>query len=265
MESTSVTYFSKSGNWRNAVIIGLCVVVGGTALALMIAGGRAQAIAAAKRHGRVEIPYPGFMRIDLHNRKALDEVLPLLTSVSDLHYLSLGGAELTAENLRAIGELKQIHTLSIGQSNLDDDDLGGLSPLTNLRELRLARNPITDAGLKHLAPLKNLEILDLSFTSVRGTGLQHVTPTLRQLDLTRSLLDDESIEHCKRFPRLAVIYFANTKVTQSGLMKLTDLHLLNSINHPAEISREAVETFREKQLESITAAADAEIASRGTK
>lgn len=255
-------YFSISGGWRNAVIIGLCVVVGGTALAFMIDGGRANAIAAAKRYGRVEIPYPGVMRIDLHNRKALDEVLPLLSSVPELDYLSLGGAELTDENLRALGTLTQIRTLSIGRSDLDDDGLGGLSPLTNLRELRLSRNPITDAGLKHLAPLRNLEKLDLSLTSVRGTGLQHVTPTLRELFLTKSLLDDESIEHCKRFPRLALLYFESTKVTQSGLMKLADLHQLKSIGPPAEISRAAVEMFREKQLESIAAAADAEIATR---
>lgn len=247
----------SSFGWRKVVILSAGILIAAGALAVMVAGGRDRAIAAAKKYGQVDIdPSTNEVRrIDLHSREAFDEVLPLLRSVPDLQFLSLGGAELQEKNLQAIAELQSLPTLFMVLCDLDDDDMRFLEKLTDLRELRIAKNPITDEGLRHLAPLKSLEVLDLGHTRVSGSGLQLVTPSLKNLCLSGTLMDDQSIVHCTRFKTLNRLSLDGTRVTETGLMKLTDLHWLALLGTPDGIPRAALRQFRAKYLESLENAA----------
>ncbi len=233
-------------NWRHLAVAALVLALVGTVFALAVETDRDRAIAAAQKWGRVIInPISRTVqRISLSDGHGYREVLPLLKDVPDLQHLSVGSAPLSEQELEAIGDLTQLPSLSISNSNVESDDLRHIGGMTSLRELRLAKNPITDDGLKHLARLKDLEVLDLSFTQVHGEGLQHVSPTLTELFLTGSSLDDESIENCTQFRRLIRLDFVQTKVTVKGLMKLTELPLLTSLGFPNEISREAKQRFR---------------------
>jgi hypothetical protein len=91
--------------------------------------------------------------------------------------------------------------------------------------------------------MTELQKLDLRFMAIDGRFLRHVSPDLKRLWLTGTLVNDETIGNCTRFSRLAHLEFLNTKVTAKGLMKLADLHWLTNIGAPREVSMEAREKF----------------------
>jgi hypothetical protein len=219
---------------------------------------RDHALAMAKQYGRLtidDIPrVPKRILVSLLNRRAVDEVLPLLKDVPDLTILGIDRVELREEDFHAIGQLTQIQTLGLQKCTFDEDDLRLLSNLSKLYDLSLTFCPITDDALKYLSAMTGLRRLNLMLTKVRGTGLEHITPKMADLTLSGTLLDDDTIAYCTRFRRLHTLYFTDTRVTLTGLMKLVNMHWLLTMNPPRELRKEFIGRFRPAQKASTQAA-----------
>jgi hypothetical protein len=113
------------------IAIGVGLVIASSRLYALEAG-RDHAIAIAKRYGPVEIYMDKVDRILLSNRKAVDEVLPLLKDIPDLKHLSISGVNLNDDDIRRISELAQLRGLTLSTCEIDDADFRVLSKLNGL-------------------------------------------------------------------------------------------------------------------------------------
>jgi hypothetical protein len=219
---------------------------------------RDHALAMAKQYGHLEIddipPFPKRILVSLSDRRAVDEVLPLLQHVPDLTILNVLNVTLTEQDLKTIGGMASLGDLTLGTCGINDELLASLSTMKNLRRLHLNANPITDDGLKHLSPCVNLEMLGLAYTRVEGAGLEHVPSALRHLALNHTFVNDDTISHCRHFRRLDTLYLLDTSVTGAGLMKLVDMHWLLTVGPPKSIPKDVFRRFREAQKASTEAA-----------
>jgi len=109
---------------------------------------------------------------------------------------------------------------------LTTDDAFLLEHLTPLRhfvgELSLARTAVADGWLDLGVQMPRLERLDLSGTPCTSTGVAKLSghPTLRWLNLSRTLVDDSVRATLEELPALQSVYLWNSALTASGLEAL---------------------------------------------
>jgi Leucine-rich repeat (LRR) protein len=161
-------------------------------------------------------------------------------------------AEVTAELLQQLGELKSLRTLNVSGTGFSDELAGMLSTafpqLTNLdvrscpisdaalseiakcaglRVLRLSgkenRTTVSDDGLAALAPLKSLKVIALDDLWIGKPGLEHlsVLASLEEVYLSATIVDDEAVGVLARFPRLRKLRLARTNITDAALASLS--------------------------------------------
>ncbi len=149
------------------------------------------------------------------------------------------------ELLSRLGKLEHLEILAIGGDRFKEDDLKLLPPLPNLRKFSLGQHPITDKSLKYISSMTGLKELRLGQTQIVGPGLAHLKgfDQLKWLDLGSTPLDDSAMPHvAENFPKLKRFDFGNTKVTPEGLMKLVDLHWLETIGTPDDITGQSFDS-----------------------
>ncbi len=245
--------------WRKAAISAAALLIACGALAVMVDSKREKAIAAAKEYGRVVGLGGRVYSVSLHDREAVDKVLPLLQHVSELRELKIGGVDLTVADIQRIGELKTLTSLWLNACGLRDAEVASLDKLTQLTELHMISNPITDRGLQLLGRMTQLKYVDLSATEIQGEGLKYLAAAtdLEELRLTNTRIDDTSIGVCAQLKNLKRLYFSETAITLKGLMELVNLHWLQSIGVPDEIPASDLIRFQEALLKSRRAAREA--------
>ncbi len=113
-----------------------------------------------------------------------------------------------------------------------DRDMRIFQDNTQLRKLTIAKQSITDAGLQYLAGVSSLKELRLNYTNVKNLdALRHLTG-LEVLELKGTQVDDSSLDNLKNMNELKHLNVCDTKVSLTGLRKLTHLPALANVNRP---------------------------------
>lgn len=176
--------------------------------------------------------FPALAELSLGGWQVTEEGLAKLKALKALRRLSLQGASLEGEGAAAVGALTDLEELDLKGAQFDDASLSRLKGLTKLRRLDLSNTNVTDDGLKHLAGLTKLTFLGLDSTEkLTGTGLAHLSKAsgLTALKLDNSGVTDAGLTGLKGWAHLRELTLPN-RVTDAGLLHLTDLTSLESIN-----------------------------------
>ncbi len=248
-----------SRSWRGVTIVGVCIVVASAAFALMTDSKRDKAIAAAKKYGKVAVVNGHVYGVQLRNRQAVDEVLPLLKDIIDLAGLTISGVDLNTVDMEAIGGLTPLVDLSLSGCGLTDAELQPLRALTDVTRINLSNNPISDRGLQFLGGIRQLRKVDLRFTKIHGEGVEQLAslPKLQELWLTGTGIDDNTVSHCATLSKLEVLYIPETEVTADGLMQLVNMHWLTKLAFPDGVPRHDRQRFADAFIDARRKARDA--------
>lgn len=125
------------------------------------------------------------LTVDLGRKKVTDADLKVLSSLTTVRELNLGGTVLKEQAGKTI----------YAPSGITDEGIKNIAGFQDLRKLQLDGAGITDAGLKHLAGLKNLTDLTLTGTKVTDAGMAELV----------------------KIPKLQTLFLFDTKVTESGV------------------------------------------------
>jgi hypothetical protein len=143
---------------------------------------------------------------------------------------------LTADDYRALGQLRRLKTLSLsGAHSLTDDALALLKDLDELERVTLDGPKLTDDGLKHMAGWKSLRKLTFynfihrgKFT---GAGVAHLAslPNLEHFACGGSSFTDAGMDACTKLPKLTDLQIWHTPVTNAGMAYLPKLTGLRNL------------------------------------
>jgi Leucine-rich repeat (LRR) protein len=185
--------------------------------------------------------------------KVTDAGVVHLRGLHRLEHLYLNRSGLTGACLVDIARLKSLKSLYLTHIPVGDADLNHLSGLVGLESLNLEGTRVGDAGLEALRSLTKLKSLRLDSTQVRGVGLSRLAgmshlgslslaygpdvslseipalPALKELNLTRTPIDDASLGGIERLDSLQTLYLPRTKITDLGLERLLRLKNLKSL------------------------------------
>lgn len=144
------------------------------------------------------------------------------------------------EDLQRLGKLANLQRLSLEGLVIDSATLEAFSGL-RLRSLRLPERSVF--GERHLDVVATFPLTRLSLASYRKLpasafkGLVALSPTLRQLDVSNTRIDDDAL--CVLAASLSKLYeleAARTSITNTGVEALVKLEALITL----DISRTAV-------------------------
>ncbi len=151
--------------------------------------------------------------------------------------------------LPELSKLEHLRTLEIS-SNFSDPELSRLPSLPNIVELFIAptsrhgtpgkldnsTHEMTDEGLEHFSSMTNLASLTIRSTHLNGSGLRFLKgfDKLESLTLEGNPIEDIAVPHIvENFPRLKVLTFSETNLTEEGWLLLAELPLLENVSLPA--------------------------------
>jgi hypothetical protein len=140
--------------------------------------------------------------------------------------------EITAENLKHIGQLAELKVLLLGRTGIDDSLLEHVTSLTELQELDLGTTSVTGDGLAQLKPLRKLKTLWLNGTRIDAGGLAHLEELkkLRSLDLEGTPVADAGLAHLQPLESLVALHLSGTRITDAGLERLSKLPRLQTLD-----------------------------------
>lgn len=143
---------------------------------------------------------------------------------SDAESLILTDAEVTAEDMSAIGGLTDLTNLSLGNCGLDD--ISALSSLSELKSLILSGNEISDLSpLSGLTSLRTLYLDDNPVTDFSPLyGLSSLTTlNIKGIEITETELSDlrEALPDCSVYSENAVV--EAEEITLGGVTFLSDV------------------------------------------
>jgi hypothetical protein len=140
-----------------------------------------------------------------------------------VNYLDLSNRnDLTADDFKKLARYINLLHLDLSGTRITDQDLVHISRLP-LHTLILANNPcVTDRGLVHLRRML-LHRLDLGATGVQGPGFACLNTSLRHLELYRTEIMDQGLEHLKSLTGLQHLNLWNTWISDHGLVHLKPL------------------------------------------
>jgi uncharacterized membrane protein/mono/diheme cytochrome c family protein len=177
-------------------------------IALWIASGASQTLAAEEVHGAPPADKPAPPPLTADYRPRSDTILALQTQFG----------------IRLVPRSENPHDGLIlrtvtAPTSCNDAVLEALLPIANLIvDAELARTKITDAGVKTLATFSNLRSLDLSHTAITSRGLAPLANLnkLESLNLTATDVDDQGVLPLRRKPGLRNLYLFETKCLEQG-------------------------------------------------
>jgi len=103
-----------------------------------------------------------------------DSALAILSSLTELEVLFLGGNPITDEGVAHLEGLTKLIALNLEGTRVTDAGLRHLTGLTSLTHLCLESTSVTDAGLFHIREIKSLERLFLGDTAVTREGVERL-------------------------------------------------------------------------------------------
>ncbi len=167
---------------------------------------------------------------DLHGLEFLfvpaidDDIMPLVTRLTGLRKLSLGGVRVSARGLAPIAQLPQLEELSTPKG-MTDAGMAEIAKIQSLKSLDVALDRMTDEGLRSLGKLVSLEVLSLYGNSrMTDNGLKALTQlrSLRHLRLGKEgLFTDRGMDYLAALPSLKVLWLDTHNVTDEGLRRLS--------------------------------------------
>jgi hypothetical protein len=186
--------------------------------------------------------------LDLSEAEISASDLAHLPKLSALHFIKLGGGQLTDASLphlvtlsaakgfdfRAINitnadwdrlaKVPHIEHLNLGGTQTSDEMLARVAEITSISELYLGRNAITDKGLEYLEKLEALTTLSLSETQITDTGLETVVKhhhRLKYLFLDNTPVTEAALVlHLPKLKSLLVVWMRNLKMSKNTLAQL---------------------------------------------
>lgn len=165
-------------------------------------------------------------KLDLQNTKVTWRgVADIATSPMKLKSLALGGIAVNPAQLRILSGMTQLEELDLGGVKTTDIELLHLTPLRSLKTLSLFFW-CGDAGLKALKKLKKLETLVLYDSQVTDLGLSSLKSmkclTSLSLDFSSAITDAgiEPLGCCKKLRHLRL---NGTRVSPAGVARLSKL------------------------------------------
>ncbi|MCA9026739.1 MAG: hypothetical protein KDA86_16140 [Planctomycetaceae bacterium] len=162
--------------------------------------------------------------------EASDADLLLLQGHPGIQKIKMGRNKMTDVGLAVLPSLPKLESLTCGVSIITDETLQILSRCKNLRILSLSHVESTDAGFEALAHLKKLQFLELMGTPI-CRGVRHLTYLpLTSLNLSKTLVDDESLKSIGEITTLRELSIGETAITDDGLKHLAGLQNLESLS-----------------------------------
>lgn len=155
--------------------------------------------------------------------------------------------------LRRLKSLKQLENLTISTSFLASEGAEVLLEFPNLRDVyvrngRGGKFGVREASILGKLPrLESLNLRELIFSNESLAGLTD-TPSLRELDLANTQLNDAGAVHLGRIATLRVLNLASTQLSDAGLAHIGRLTDLESFN----VNRTKVTENGLKHLEGMT-------------
>jgi CheY-like chemotaxis protein len=187
------------------------------------------------------------------NRSA-EDVLQLLETILEWPRLQTGqkldllSTRISDRELgNLLSSLTDLRFLSLAETRVGDAGLAHLQSLTHLQELHLDHSDITDEGLKLLTGLPRLEILDLKGTHITDAGLVEVgrLAQLKGLYLTRTGITDAGLEHLRSLEKLETLILWDTAIGDAGLEHLKSLtHLKEVILWNTRVTQQGAEALQ---------------------
>ncbi len=103
----------------------------------------------------------------------------------------------------------------------------------NLKYLKLDRTRIGDGGLAYTRLANELEVLSLSHSNVSGRGLRFLAgKPLERLNLAYTPIEDKGLSYLADCPTLRRLALEHSRLNDTGLEKLTELHFLDKLQLP---------------------------------
>jgi hypothetical protein len=152
-----------------------------------------------------------------------------------LLWLHLTNTPIEDDSLRHLETAASLEVLTLDGTSITDDGLAHLANVPSLWCISLRRTKVTGQGLRHLANLRQLHQLCLGNTKLSREGfellqaLPSAPPRQGFLDLEATPLDDSTIEFLNGLS-VAQLFLSKTKITDSGLAKLTNMPNLQRID-----------------------------------
>lgn len=174
--------------------------------------------------------------------------LTAISTLKDLKYLSVIGAELSQDSLKAIGSLRALEQLTLQSCNLSTvaplEDLTALTYLdlskntlrninvfsgyTKLQELHMGENALTD--LEALTLLADLKIVDVSLNSIQSIKPLLNSAGLVELDISENAL--ETIDGIGALKSLSKLNLSQNLISDAsplaGCTALTEIDISNN-------------------------------------
>jgi Leucine-rich repeat (LRR) protein len=172
-----------------------------------------------------------------------------IANLSQLHALSIGGAQVNDVCLESLAKLSNLNVLGLYNTSVTDEGIARLPVVTpRLLSLVVSGAPVGDAGLEKLSALTTLANLWMYDVKVSDAGLKHLKllTTLRQLGLHECRIGDAGLENLGSLVDLEALHLNGTDITNEGLRhlrRLTNLKLLELIN--TRITETAVAELKE--------------------
>jgi hypothetical protein len=124
-------------------------------------------------------------------------------------------------------EFPEINALFISNLHVDDDDvqlLWQFFPRTEV--LVLGATGVSGKAVTHIAKLSHLRQLDLSRTAVDDAALKNLTvlSAMEYLNLDGTLVSNDGVADLAKFPKLRQLHVSNTGITDLGLDEFRRTH-----------------------------------------
>ncbi len=170
--------------------------------------------------------------LDLRGTKIGDEGVNSLTKLDKLVDLKIRSTSVSGESMATIGKMTKLRYLALEDAGVGDEHIGELAPLKNLVSFNIMRTFVSDEGLAHFGDQKFQDVR-LRDTAVGGPGLEALKgsiPTLKYLDLSETLIDNDGLSYIAPFTNLETLSVWNGTMDDDGLEPLTALTKLKSLD-----------------------------------
>ena len=174
-------------------------------------------------------------RISIPGGDPTDEEFALLARFSNLKRLYIKAYTMSNSAFESLSEMPQIEGLFVcgnDEFQITDETLGWLSSLNRLRKFELSGCRVSGVGLVHINNPGQLDCLDLSSTLLNDDTIDVIKrfPNLTNLSLWETKVTDAGLRHLLSCDSLQSIDLASTRVTDKGIQLLIELQELQSLS-----------------------------------
>lgn len=164
--------------------------------------------------------FPHLSLLDLWAAPVGDEIMPVLSRLTQLRELNLWGTRVSEQGLAPLAHRPGLRRLILPGA-VGDAGIGHVAEMAYLRELECSGAPVTDLGVGLLSSLPHLTRLSLWGTRVTDAGLWQLGnfASLQDLDLGGTAVTDAGLAALAGLP-LRRLSLRDTLVTPAGLRSL---------------------------------------------